>query len=225
MTTAEEPTGAGRIPGAVLVVGWAVFSTGVAIAFLAPSLRKQPPFLTDDIAAEAAAIAGNPVAWQWALGLILAAAVITTLGLVPISLYFSGPSRPWALAGLVSYAMGATLSVIGRLIGIGVITWTAQQYPDPTALAIYEAFTRALLGPAFVALAFLAVGLYGIAMTLMGAIGLGRTFVAVGLLGMLLQAVGAAIPAFAYLATAAFGVTTWRLDLGRPARQGRDPAM
>ncbi len=79
MTGAEGSTGAGRVPGAILVVGWAVFSAGVAIAFSAPSLRDEPPSLTDDIAAEALVIAGNPVAWQWALGLILAAAVIAEL--------------------------------------------------------------------------------------------------------------------------------------------------
>lgn len=215
MTTAEGPTWPGRIPGAILVLGWVVFSTGVGIVFLAPSLRDEPPFLTDDIAAAAAAIAGNPVAWQWALGLILSAAVITTLGLVPISLRFTGQSRPWAVAGLVTFAMAATLSVIGRLVGIGVVTWAAPQYPDPTALAIYEAFSRMRTGPAFVVLAFTAVTLYGAAMIQMEAVGLGRTFLIVGLLGILLQAIGAAIPAFVYLTTAAFGIATWRLDITR----------
>lgn len=214
MTTAEGPAWAVRIPGAILVIGWVVLSTGVAIAFRAPSLRDAPPFLTEDIGAAAAAIAGNPLAWQWALGLMLAAAVITTLGLVAISLQFTEPSLPWAVAGLVTFAMAATLSVIGRLTGIGVITWAAPQYPDPTLLAIYEAFTRTLLGPTFVLLAFVAVTLHGTAMIRMGVAVLGGAFVIVGLLEILLQVVGAAIPAFVYITTAAFGVASWRLNTG-----------
>lgn len=213
--------GPGRIPGAILVFGWAVFSTGVAIAFRAPSLRDEPPFLTNDVGAAAAAIAGNPLAWQWALGLMLAAAVITTLGLVPISLQFTGPGLPWAVAGLVTFTMAATLSVIGRLTGIGVITWAAPQYPDPTALAIYEAFTRTHFGPTFVLLAFVAVTLYGTAMIRMGVAVLGRAFVIVGLLGFLLQVVDAAIPAFVYITTAAFGVASWQLKIGSPADDRR----
>jgi hypothetical protein len=221
LTAERAPAGPGRIPGVILVFGWAVFSIGVGIAFLAPSLRDEPPFLTDDVASAAAAIAGNPVAWQWALGLILAAAVITTLGLVPISLSFPGPSGSWAIAGLVTFAMAATLSAIGRLVGIGVVTWVAPQYPDPTALAIYEAFSRMRTGAAFVILAFIAVSLYGTAMTLRGTVGLGRLFLVVGVLGVLLQLFGAAIPVFVYITTAALGAATWRLGSTRHADDRR----
>lgn len=210
MTIDSETWLSRRLPGAVLIAAFVVFVTGAGIGFLAPSLRDAPPFVTDDVAAVASAIAGNPAAWRWANGLILAAAVITALGLVPISIRFNGASRTWALAGLVSFSMAAVLSVVSRLTGIGVTTWAAQQYPDPTVVAIFEAFRLMHLGSAFMVLAFVAIGLYGMAMTRMGAHGMGWVFVAVGLVGILLEAAGAAIPLFVYLTTAAFGVATWR---------------
>ena len=55
-----------RFPGGVMIGALAVFATGAAIGFLAPSLSDAPPFVTDDVDQVAAAIAGNPSAWQWA---------------------------------------------------------------------------------------------------------------------------------------------------------------
>ena len=117
-----------------------IFTAGATIGFLAPSLRDAPPFVTDDVAEVAVAIAGNPSAWAWANGLILSAALITALGLVPITLQFEGSSRPWAFTGLVAFALGAVFEVIDRVITIGVTTWAAPQYPDPVVLTVHEAF-------------------------------------------------------------------------------------
>lgn len=154
------PMMADRIPGLLLVAAFLIFVTGAAMGFMAPSLRDKPPFVTDFTDA-APAIADNPAAWQWANGLILAAAVITVLRLAPISLRFSGASRPWPVAGLPSFAMAAVFSVVSRLITIGGSTWAAQRYTDPTVQAIYEAFSKIHLGTIFLILAFVSVGLYG----------------------------------------------------------------
>ncbi len=116
-----------RLPGAVLIGAAAIMITGVAIGFLAPSLRDAPPFVTDDIGEAAAAIAGNPAAWQWANGLIAVAAVLTALGLVSISLRFEGRSRPWAMTALVAFAFAAVLEAVDRIITIQVTTWAAQR--------------------------------------------------------------------------------------------------
>lgn len=201
-----------RLPGGVLVLASATMFTGAGIGFLAPSLREAPPFVTGDVERVAAAIAGNPTAWMWANGLILAAAVVTALALVPISVRFSDAGRPWALTGLVAFGLAAVFSTIGRLITIGVTTWAAERFPDETARMIWEAFDRIRLGTTFYILAFVALGLYGMAMRADDETGLGTGFVITAVVGVSLELVGAAIPGYVYLATAAFGIASWRLD-------------
>ena len=211
MTTDQQPWG--RWAGGVLVAALVIFSAGAMIGFLAPSLRDAPPFVTDDVAEVAAAIAGNPGAWMWANGLILSAALITALGLVPITLLFEGNSRPWAFTGLVAFALAAVFEVIDRFIAIGVTTWAAPQYPDPVVLTVHEAFDRFDdgLGTAFAILAFVAIGLYGNAMRQTEATTqLGWAFVVGATLGVVLEVVGVGIPGFVYLGTAALGVAIWR---------------
>ena len=215
VTTHQKPWE--RWAGGVLVAALVIFVTGAAIGFLAPSLRDAPPFVTDDVGEVAAAIAGNPTAWAWASGLILSAALITALGLVPITFQFEGKSRPWAFTGLVAFAFGAVFEVIVGFIAIGVIPWAATRYPDPVALAVYEAFDEfsAGLGVAFAILAFVAIGLYGNAMRRTEATTrLGWAFVAGATFGVVLEVVGFGIPGFIYLGTAALGVAIWRR--GRP---------
>lgn len=208
----EWPGVGHRLPGVVLIGAFVVMVAGAATGFLAPSLRDAPPFVTDDVASRAAAIAGNPAAWRWANGLILAAGIATALGLVPFTQRFEGRGRPWAGMGLVAFAFAAAFDTIDRSISIGVTTWAAQQYPDPTALAVWEAFRALRLGTAFTLLAFLALGLYGLALREQPATdGLGWVFVAIGLGGILLEVAGGAIPAYVYLGTAGLGAASWRL--------------
>lgn len=208
-----QPGGVGSyVPGAVPIGALVVMVTGAAIGFLAPSLSDAPPYVTDDVERVAAAIAGNPTAWRWAEGLILAATILTALGLVPITLRFEGRSRPWAWSGLVAFTFAATFGAINRMIGIGVTTWAAQRYPDPTAIATWDAFGSLPLGNAFSYLAFLALGLYGVALLeRAGTADLGWLFVGVGVVGVGLEVVGAVIPGFIFLGTAAFGAASWRL--------------
>ena len=152
---------------------------------------------------------------MWANGLILAAAILTALGLVPLSLGFEGRSRPWAWTALVAFAFAAVLEAIDRIISMQVTTWAAQRYPDETVFTVGEAFERfdSGLGFAFYILAFIAVGLYGIAFVQTGrVIGLGWAFVAVGVIGIILELAGAGIPGYVFLGTAALGVAT---GLGR----------
>ena len=189
--------------------------TGAAIPFLAASLREAP--WSDDWQELAAAIAGNPAAWVWANGLILAAAVLTTLGLVALSIRFDEPSRPWAWMGLVAFAFAAVLGVLDRIISMGLATWAAQQGLEATEVTV-QAFIRLDegLSVAFFILGFLSLSLYGIAMAQTERAGLGWPFVAAGMVGIVLGAFGTGIPAFVYFGTAAVGVVTWRLSAPPP---------
>ena len=198
--------------------------TGAAIGFLAPSLNEAPPFVTDDVERVAAAIAGNPTAWRWANGLILAAALLTALGLVPISLRFEGRGRPWAWTGLAAFVFAAVFAAIDRIISIEVTTWAAQRYPDATVFTVWEAFERVggPLGVTFYILAFLALRLYGSAMTQAERTsGLGWAFVAASLLGIALEVVGGAgIPAYVFFGTAALGGATWQVSVSPRTTHG-----
>ena len=225
METTPPPEMQSRLPGAVLIAAAAIMITGAAIGFLAPSLRDAPPFVTDDVAKAAAAIAGNPAAWGWANGLILIAAILTALGLVPISLRFEGRSRPWAMTALVTFAFAAVLETIDRMIAIQVTTWAAQRYPDDTVFTVWEAFSLfdGGLGFVFYILGFAALGLYGVAIVqTQRAIGLGWAFVAVGVIAVLLKVVGGGIPAFVFVGTAAFGAASWQLRPDERTMRGPD---
>ena len=177
-------------------------------------LSDAPPFVTDDVGKVAAAIAGNPTGWALANWLILSAALITAVGLVPISLRFTDQSRSWAVGGLVAFTIGATLEVVNGFIAIGVTTWAAQLYPNPTAVAIHEAFNRfgSGLGATFAILGFTAIGLIGNAIRKdESATKIGSAFIIGAGVGILLEAIGVGIPGFVYLGTGALGITAWRL--------------
>ncbi len=209
-----------RLPGLVLVIAAVVMVTGAVIGFVAPSLRDAPPFVTEDVGRRASAIGGNPTAWVWANGLIAAAAILATLGLAAITLRFRNAGRVWSLVALVTFAMGATFGVLDRVISMQVTTWAAQRYPDPTAVMIWDTFERLRFGAVFHVLAFVSIGLYGLAMTATkGVTGLGKGFLTIGTAGILLELASAAIPAYVFLATAALGVASWQLTPGvrRPA--------
>ena len=74
---------------------------------------------------------------------------------------------------------------------------------------------RLCLGVAFYILAFISIGLYGIALLqVAGAKGLGWVFMtASGLVIALEVLAGGGIPLFVFSGTAALGAVTWRLDL------------
>ena len=216
METAMRTENVDRLAGSLLLIGaLAVFVTGAAIGFLAPSLNDAPPFVTDDIARVAAAISGNPTAWRWATGLILAAAILTALGLVPLSFRFRGRSRTWAFMALGAFVFAAMFESIDGLISMEVTTWAAQQYPDATVFAVWEGFERLRFGTAFYILAFIALGLYGFAIVqTQRTLALGWSFVTASGLAIALEVIaGVGIPGFVYLGTAALGVVTWQLDL------------
>ncbi len=147
---------------------------------------------------------------------VLSAAILTALGLVPISLRFEGRSRPWAFTALGAYSFAAAFEAIDRMISIQVTTWAAQRYPDETVFTVWEAFSRfdSGLGLLFYILGFIALGLYGVAMIQTERlIGLGWAFVTVGVIGILLRLVGAAIPGYVFLGTAALGVASWQIGV------------
>jgi len=109
---AKRAGNAHGLAGGLLLIGAAaIFVTGAAIGFLAPSLSDAPPFVTDDVER-------------------VAAAMLTALGLVPLSLRFEGRSRPWAVVALVAFAFAAMFAAIDRIISMQVTTWAAQRYPD-----------------------------------------------------------------------------------------------
>jgi hypothetical protein len=204
-----------RFAGGILIVAALIMVTGAAIGFQAPSLRDAP--WTDDPQLAAATIAGNPGAYAWANGLILAAAILTALGLVPASILFPSRSRPWAWSGMAAFALAATFEAVDRTISIQVFTWAAQQdfqVTDPTI----QAFIRLQGGMSdlFYSLGFLAISLFGIALLKADRWGtVGWIFAAVGVLGILLHLAGAAIPAMVFFGTAGLGAVIWMLDIDR----------
>lgn len=210
-----------RLPGVVLILASGVMITGAVIGFVAPSLRDAPPFVTDDLPEVAAAIAGNPAAWRWANALIFAAAILTTLALVPITLRFRDRSLPWAMTGLVAFALAAVFDTVDRLITIRVTTWAAPLYPDETAVTLWEALKGIRLGTVFYILAFVAIGFYGIALQRSESVNWGRTIVAIAVAGVLLEVVGAGIPAYVYLATTTLAIATWKTDHSALSPEGR----
>lgn len=198
-----------HLGGGILILAAIVMVIGAAIPSFAPSLRDAP--WTDDPLQAAATIAGNPGAYAWAHGLFVAAAILTALGLVPVSLGFRGSGRPWAMMALLAFAFAAVFSTINRTINIQVFTWGAVQGVDVTSFSIQSIMRfQEGLSYAFYILAFLALGLYGMAMLLQPKpSGLGWFFVAAGILGLVLRVFGDLIPAFVFLGTAALGVATW----------------
>jgi hypothetical protein len=200
------------MPNALVVVASVIMFSGAVTGFVAPSLREAPPFVTSDMEAVAAAIAGNPAAWRWANTLIFTAAILTTLALVPITLRFRGRSLPWAVTGLVAFGLAAAFETVGRLITIRVSTWAAPQYPDQTAIGMWEVLDRLRLGTVFYFLALVAIALYGVALQRSDTKGWGSTFVGIALVGVLLEVLGAGIPAYVYLATATLAIATWKTD-------------
>ena len=195
-----------RIGGLVLIIASAIMFVGAAIPFIAPSLNQAP--WTDDPNQLAVAIAGNPTAWRWANGLILAAAIITALGLVPISVSFRGNSRLWAVTALLAFSMAAVFEAVDRMISINIFSWAAESGLDPMNSAVQGfILLDSALGGWFAILSFVALGLYGMAMVYQwDAKTIGWVFVASGLFGLVLQLIGAAIPGFVFLGTGAFGV-------------------
>ncbi len=209
MDKEKQSENGSRLGGGILILAAFVMTVGAAIPFFAPSLRDAP--WTDDPSLAAAAIAGNPGAYAWAHGLFIVAGILTALGLVPISLGFQGGGRTWAMMALLAFAFAALFSAIGRTFNIEVFTWGAVQGVSPTDLLIQSIMRfQNGLSYAFYILAFLALGLYGIAMLLQPKpSGLGWVFVVVGILGLLLRVFDVLIPAFVFLGTAALGVATW----------------
>ena len=217
MNTSKQSRMAFRLGGGIAILATVIMVCGAAIPFFAPSLREAP--WTDDPAQAAVAIAGNPTAFAWAQGLFLSAAILTAIGFTPLSLGFQGRSRLWSMMALVAFSFGAVFSVIDRTIDIGVYTWGAV-----LGINIAELWVQALmhfqtgLSFAFYILAFLALSLYGIAITQQPGMGwLGWVFVAAGVLGILLRVFGDLIPAFIYFGTGALGATAWLLGVDSEA--------
>jgi hypothetical protein len=209
MDRAKRFTTAIPLGGGLLILAVVIMATGAVIPSLAPSLREAP--WTDDPQLAAVAIAGNPSAYAWAHGLFVAAGIVTALGLVPVSFGFQGRSRSWALMGLVTFAFAAAFSAINRTINIEVYTWGAGQ-----GLSVTDLWVQALmhfqsgLDHMFYILAYLTLGLYGIAMLQrLSPNKLGWVFVAGGILGILLHLIGGGIPAFVYFGTGALGAASW----------------
>lgn len=208
-----------RLGSGLLILAAVVMTIGAAIPFVAPSLREAP--WTDDAQQAVAVIAGNPSAYATAHGLFVAAAILTSLGLVPVSLGFQGRSRPWAMMAVVAFAFAAAFSAVDRTINMQVYTWGAVAVQG---LQVTDILTQALihfqagLDLLFNILAYLALGLFGIAMLQRpDPSGFGWVFVVGGIFAVVLYLVGGTIPAYVYFGTAALGATTWLLgsDLER----------
>lgn len=195
-----------QVGGIVLIASTIIMFAGAAIANFTlaqsrTSFGAEPEQLL-------AAIAANPSAWRLADILILAAIILTALGLVPITLEFEGSGRPWAWAGLLVFSISAVFGAIRRIVSIYLEPWVAVEGIDLHDTAV-EAFSRfgQGLGEWFTILAFAAIALYGMAFLRRAeSRATGWLFVGGGMVGLILHLVGAGIPAFIFLETGALGV-------------------
>lgn len=206
MSVSGDANSLERIAPVVLVIAALVMFVGAAIPFVTPSLSEAP--WSDDPALLAPAIANNPAPWALANGLILLAAIITGIALTPITLNFTGASRSWAAAGLVAFLFGAVFAALDRMISAQVVTWAAETGLDSSDPSIQPfLLLDNSLGSAFVILSFVAIALFGMAMVEEENVaGIGWLFVAGGVFGVILQLIGAAIPGFVFLGTGALGI-------------------
>lgn len=195
-----------QVGGIVLIASTIIMLAGAAIANFTlaqsqTSFGAAPEQLM-------AAIAANPSAWRLADILILAAIILTALGLVPITIGFGEPGRFWAQAGFLAFSISAVLGSIRRIVSIYVDTWVAIEGIDLNDTTV-EAFSRfgVGLGEWFTILAFVAIALYGMAFLRRSeSNATGWLFIGGGIVGLIIQLVGAGIPAFIFFETGALGV-------------------
>ena len=208
----RQPRKTNLAAGGMLIVAMVIMFTGAAIGFFAPSLRDAP--WADNAHEATTTIAGNPSAYMWANGLIMAAAILTALALVPLSLGFAGRARPWAWTATVAFAFAAMFEAIDRIIRMQVHTWAVQQQHD-LADPVVRPFIRfqAGLSDSFFILGFAALGLYGVAMLVQSGVGgIGWLFIVGSIFGIVLHVSDATIPAMVFLGTGALGVTALIFD-------------
>jgi hypothetical protein len=197
---------AGQLGGIVLIASTVIMFAGAAVANF--TLAQSQTGFGGEPEQLLAAIAANPSAWRLADILILAAIILTVVGLVPITPGFGGSGRSWAQAGLLVFSISAALGAIRRIVSIYLEPWVALDGIDLNDTTV-EAFSRfgEGLGEWFTILAFTAVALYGMAFLRSAeSRATGWLLVGGGVVGLILHLVGAGIPAFIFLETGALGV-------------------
>lgn len=195
-----------QLGGIVLVASTIIMFAGAAVANF--TLAQSQTGFGGEPEQLLAAIAANPSAWRFADILILAAIILTAVGLVPITLGFGGPGRSWAQAGLLVFSISAALGAIRRIVSIYLEPWIAVERIDLNNTTV-EAFSRfgVGLGEWFTVLAFIAIALYGMAFLRRSESNpAGWLFIGGGAVGLALHLVGAGIPAIIFLETGALGV-------------------
>jgi hypothetical protein len=194
-----------QLGGIVLIASTIIMFAGAAVSYF--TLAQGQTGFGGEPEQLLAAIAANPSAWRLADILILAAIILTAVGLVPITLGFGRPGRTWAQAGLLVYSISAALGAIRRIVSIYLEPWVAVEGIDLNDITV-EAFSRfgEGLGEWFTILAFIAVALYGMAfLRSTETNSIGWLFIGGGAAGLILHLVGAGIPAFIFLETGALG--------------------
>ena len=195
-----------QLGGIVLIASTVIMFAGAGVATF--TLTQSQTGFGGEPEQLLAAIAANPSAWRLADILILAAIILTAVGLVPITLGFGGPGRSWAQAGFLVFSISAVLGAIRRIVSIYLEPWVAVDGIDLNNTTV-KAFSRfgEGLGEWFTILAFTAVALFGMAfLRSTESSATGWLFVGGGVIGLILHLVGAGIPAFIFLETGALGV-------------------
>lgn len=192
--------------GIVLITSAVIMFAGAATSFFTLAQNQtgfgaRPEQLV-------AAIAAHPTTWRLGDILILAAIIMTSLGLVTITPGFERAGRSWARAGFLAFSLATALGAIRRIVSIYLEPWIAVAGIDLNDTTV-EAFTRfgAGLGEWFTILAFVAIALYGMAFLLRAEAQVtGWLFIGGGAVGLILHLVGAGIPALIFLETGSLGV-------------------
>jgi hypothetical protein len=149
-----------QLTGWLLVVGSAVFMVGAANPVLAKAWSApQETFL--------AIVGGHRRAWATTSILFIAAAVVTTPGLVLLApLVPDVEASGFAVAGAVTFAIASVIWVITCVHRLTVQAWAAQQYLATGAIdRTTEPLDRLAGGlfQAFIVLAFAGLAVIGVA--------------------------------------------------------------
>ena len=125
--------------GILLIASTIIMFAGAAVANF--TLAQSQTGFGGDSEQLLEAIAAHPSAWRLADILILAAIILTALGLVPITHGFVGRGHTWAQLGLQAFSISAVFGATRRTVSIYLEPWIAVEGISLSDTTV-EAFSR-----------------------------------------------------------------------------------